>query len=157
MLSRIAESLFWLARYIERAEYTARILDVNFHTVLEQSKDKYRLHWDPLIVMAGEEERFRSLYGEADARAVFEFLAFRQDNPSSIVQCITKARENARTIRDIIADRCSGRYPYVCTVSRGDRPARQFATTTVPFMDWWYEQKYVNVPSVVNVCVHDSF
>ena len=51
MLSRIAESLFWLARYIERAEYTARILDVNFHTVLEQSKDKYRLHWDPLIVM----------------------------------------------------------------------------------------------------------
>ena len=58
MLSRIAESLFWLARYIERAEYTARILDVNFHTVLEQSKDKYRLHWDPLIVMAGEHEPF---------------------------------------------------------------------------------------------------
>ena len=85
MLSRIAEFLFWLARYIERAEYTARILDVNFHTVLEQSKDKYRLHWDPLIVMAGEEKCFRALYGEADARAVFEFLAFRQDNPSSIV------------------------------------------------------------------------
>src|SRR6202521_3348766 len=103
MLSRIAESLFWLARYIERAEYTARILDVNFHTVLEQSKDRYRLHWDPLIVMAGEEKRFRSLYGEADARAVFEFLAFRQDNPSSIAQCITKARENARTIRDYIS------------------------------------------------------
>ena len=95
--------MFWLARYIERAEYTARILDVNFHTVLEQSKDRYRLHWDPLIVMAGEEERFRALYGEADARAVFEFLAFRQDNPSSIVQCITKARENARTIRDYIS------------------------------------------------------
>jgi len=56
MLSRIAESLFWLARYIERAEYTARILDVNFHTVLEQTKDRYRLHWDPLIVMAGEED-----------------------------------------------------------------------------------------------------
>src|SRR6204780_5639688 len=103
MLSRIAESLFWLARYIERAEYTARILDVNFHTVLELSKDRYRLHWDPLIVMAGEEERFRSLYGEADAQAVFEFLAFRHDNPSSIVQCITKARENARSIRDFIS------------------------------------------------------
>ena len=103
MLSRIAESLFWLARYIERAEYTARILDVNFHTVLEQSKDRYRLHWDPLIVMAGEEERFRKAYGEADAQAVFEFLAFRHDNPSSIVQCVTKARENARTIRDYIS------------------------------------------------------
>src|ERR1700730_3068544 len=103
MLSRIAESLFWLARYIERAEYTARILDVNFHTVLEQSKDKYRLHWDPLIVMAGEEERFRSLFGEPDARAVFEFRAFRQGNPSAIVQCITKVRESARTIRDYIS------------------------------------------------------
>ena len=81
MLSRIAESLFWLARYIERAEYTARILDVNFHTVLEQTKDRYRLHWDPLIVMAGEEERFRKSYGEADAQAVFEFLAFRHGQP----------------------------------------------------------------------------
>jgi uncharacterized alpha-E superfamily protein len=103
MLSRIAESLFWLSRYIERAEYTARILDVNFHTLLEQSKDRYRLRWEPLIVMAGEEERFRQTYGEADAQAVFEFLAFRQDNPSSIVQCVAKARENARTIRDCIS------------------------------------------------------
>ncbi len=103
MLSRIADSLFWLARYIERAEYTARILDVNFHTVLEQTKDRYHLHWDPLIVMAGEEERFRKLYGEANAQAVFEFLAFSANNPSSIVQCISKARENARTIRDYIS------------------------------------------------------
>src|SRR5258708_10488560 len=103
MLSRIAESLFWLSRYIERAEYTARILDVNFHTLLEQSKDRYRLRWEPLIVMAGEEERFRQSYGEADARSVFEFLAFRHDNPSSIIQCIAKARENARTIRDCIS------------------------------------------------------
>ena len=103
MLSRIAESLFWLARYIERAEYTARILDVNFHTLLEQSKHRYKLRWDPLIVMAGEEDRFKQFYGQADARSVFEFLAFRHDNPSSIVQCIAKARENARTIRDCIS------------------------------------------------------
>src|SRR3982074_2053456 len=103
MLSRIAESLFWLSRYIERAEYTARILDVNFHMLLEQSKDRYRLRWEPLIVMAGGEERFRRIYHEADARAVFEFLAFCQDNPSSITQCIAKARENARTIRDYIS------------------------------------------------------
>jgi uncharacterized alpha-E superfamily protein len=103
MLARIAESLFWLSRYIERAEYTARILDVNFHTLLEQSRDLYRLRWEPLIVMAGEEERFRRIYDEANAPAVFEFLAFSQDNPSSIMQCIAKARENARTIRDCIS------------------------------------------------------
>jgi len=82
---------------------TARILDVNFHTLLEQSRDRYRLRWEPLIVMAGEEERFRRIYDEANAPAVFEFLAFSQDNPSSIMQCIAKARENARTIRDCIS------------------------------------------------------
>jgi uncharacterized alpha-E superfamily protein len=103
MLSRIAESLFWLARYVERAEDTARILDVNYHMLLEQSHQSYRLRWEPLIVMAGEENRFRQLYGEVNGENVFEFLAFSQDNPSSIVQCISKARENARTIRDSIS------------------------------------------------------
>ena len=103
MLSRIADSMFWLARYIERAEDTARILDVTYHTLLEQSQNSYRLRWDPLIAMAGEENRFNQLYGEANAHNVFEFLAFRQENPSSIVECITKARENARTIRDRIS------------------------------------------------------
>jgi uncharacterized alpha-E superfamily protein len=103
MLSRIADSLFWLARYIERAEDTARILDVNYHMLLEQSQDSYHLRWEPLIVMAGEENLFRRLYSEVNAENVFEFLAFRQDNPSSIIQCIAKARENARTIRDCMS------------------------------------------------------
>jgi uncharacterized alpha-E superfamily protein len=103
VLSRIAESLFWLARYIERAEGTARILDVNYHMLLEQSQRSYRLRWEPLVVMAGEEDRFRKLYSEVNAENVFEFLAFSRDNPSSIVECISKARENARTIRDRIS------------------------------------------------------
>src|SRR4029077_13667549 len=100
MLSRIAESLFWLARYIERAEDTARILDVNYHMLLEQSQQSYRLRWEPLIIMAGEEKLFHQIYGEAKHEDVFELLAFSKENPSSIVQCVSKARENARTIRD---------------------------------------------------------
>jgi uncharacterized alpha-E superfamily protein len=103
MLSRIADAMFWLARYIERAEDTARILDVNYYTLIEQSGQQERLRWDPLVAMAGEENLFRSCYREATANTVFEFLAFRPDNPSSIVQCIAKARENARTIRDRIS------------------------------------------------------
>jgi uncharacterized alpha-E superfamily protein len=103
VLSRIADSLFWLGRYIERAEYTARILDVNYHMLLEQSNQPFRLHWEPLIVMAGEQERFAQLHQEATAQTVFDFLAFREENPSSIVQCIARARENARTIRDRIS------------------------------------------------------
>ncbi len=103
MLSRIADSLFWLARYIERAEDTARILDVTYHTLLEQAQQPYRLRWDPLVSMAGEETTYRQLYSEANAHNVFEFLAFSADNPSSIMQCVKKARENARTIRDRIS------------------------------------------------------
>lgn len=103
MLSRIADSLFWMARYVQRAEDTARILDVNYHTMLEQSHLRHRLHWEPLIAMAGEEQPFQQLYASASAYTVFEFLAFRLDNPSSIVQCVSKARENARTIRERIS------------------------------------------------------
>jgi len=103
MLSRIAESLFWLGRYIERAEDTARILDVTFHTLLEQKQQPRGMRWDPIISMAGEEALFRRSYHEPTTHNVFEFLAFSPDNPSSIMQCITKARENARTIRDRIS------------------------------------------------------
>ena len=103
MLSRIADSLFWLARYTGRAEDTARILDVTFHTLLEQAQQRYAMRWDPILSMAGEETLFRQLYTEANAHNVFEFLAFNRNNPSSIMQCITKARENARTIRDRIS------------------------------------------------------
>jgi uncharacterized alpha-E superfamily protein len=100
LLSRIAESLFWMGRYMERAEDTARILDVNYHMLLEGTREAGRLRWEPLIIITGERERFFSLYGDATPATVFDFLAFRADNPSSITQCVTWARENARTIRD---------------------------------------------------------
>jgi|KBSSwiStaDraftv2_1062776.scaffolds.fasta_scaffold235539_2 uncharacterized alpha-E superfamily protein len=100
MLSRIAESLFWMARYMERAEDTARLLDVHFHTLLEQSQQTYLLRWDSIIRISGEHERFFQCYPEATPETVFEFLGFREDNPNSILGCVTHVRENARTIRD---------------------------------------------------------
>jgi uncharacterized alpha-E superfamily protein len=103
MLSRIAESLFWMARYMERAEDTARLLDVHFHTLLEQSQRTYRLRWDSIIRISGEHERFFGFYPEATPQSVFEFLGFREDNPNSIVGCVSRVRENARTIRDRIS------------------------------------------------------
>lgn len=103
MLSRIADSLFWMARYMERAEDTARILDVNYHLMIEQSPHVYRLRWDPLVAITGEQERFTAHYEQATPRNVFEFLAFSAQNPSSILQCIASVRENARTIRDRIS------------------------------------------------------
>jgi uncharacterized alpha-E superfamily protein len=103
MLSRIAESLFWMGRYMERAEDTARLLDVHFHTLLEQSQHTYLLRWDSIIQISGEHERFFDHFREATPQSVFEFLGFREDNPNSIVCCVTRVRENARTIRDRIS------------------------------------------------------
>ena len=103
MLSRIADSLFWIGRYMERADNTARILDVNYHMLLEQPPDTYKLRWDPLIAVTGERARFYKTFEEASAQTAFEFLGFAEENPNSISQCIVSARENARTIRDRIS------------------------------------------------------
>lgn len=103
MLSRIADSLFWMARYMERAEDTARILDVNYHMMIEESPHAIRMRWDPLVAITGEQERFAAQRAQATPRDVFAFLAFSAENPSSICQCIASVRENARTIRDRIS------------------------------------------------------
>ena len=67
MLSRLAESLFWMGRYMERAEDTARLLDVHFHTLLEQSQQTYLLRWDSIISISGEYDRFFAVLQRSDA------------------------------------------------------------------------------------------
>ncbi|HKK07207.1 MAG TPA: alpha-E domain-containing protein [Gammaproteobacteria bacterium] len=101
MLSRVAENIYWMARYIERAENTARLINVNTHLLLDLPKD-VRPGWEPLIHITGSEEFYRSLYEQAEERSVVRFLIGDLRNSSSILSSIGHARENARTIRDII-------------------------------------------------------
>jgi uncharacterized alpha-E superfamily protein len=100
MLSRIADSLFWTARYMDRAENTARLLDVTYHTLLEEARQAYHLRWDAVIRITGDQFFFRTMYDDANPRNVIEFYLFREDNPNSIASCVARVRENARTIRD---------------------------------------------------------
>ena len=105
MLSRVAHSLYWMSRDIERAENIARLLDVNlqflsdFHDVTPTKLNT----WESLILSTGEEELFAKLYDTTDSRTVTEFLAFDLRNPGSILACVHVARENARMIRDQIS------------------------------------------------------
>lgn len=104
MLSRVANLIYWIARYLERAENTARIVEVNAALVLDlqarQAADDPRA-WEPLVFVTGSDEKFHELYGEkATERAVVEFMLFDKRNPSSVLSCIAFARENARCIRD---------------------------------------------------------
>ena len=103
MLSRIADSLFWMARYMERAEDTARILDVNYDMMLEGAHQPYRLRWEPLVIISGAHERFFTQHDEAAPRSVFEFLGFSEDNPDSIA-IIRRKAEAGLDIRIMMAD-----------------------------------------------------
>ena len=99
MLARTAESLFWLARYVERADYLARLLQVAGHMSAVRVDADGASEWESAIVAAGCREAFFETYDEATAEHVIAYLAFDKDNPSSIVNCLQTARRNARTVR----------------------------------------------------------
>ena len=105
MLSRVANCLYWMSRYIERAENIARLVDVNLQLLLDlRNLDDQRLaeHWMPIVQSTGEEAEFLKLHPRATGKAVTEFLVFDPANPNSLVSSICQARENARMVRDQI-------------------------------------------------------
>ena len=103
MLSRVAESLFWMARYVERAEDLARLLAVQFISMLDARSDDAQLGWQLLIGMTDDERLFDERYGEANPQSVIEFMLWEPRNSNSVNECIANARENARSIREQIS------------------------------------------------------
>jgi len=105
MISRVAESCFWMNRYVERVEVLARILDVNLAFQLDFSLPEAE-RWRPLVVVTGQEEEFVARHGSGsieDPEKVQEYLTWSSDNPSSLYSSLQYARENARTIRETIS------------------------------------------------------
>ncbi len=102
MLSRVANSIYWLNRYIERAENVARFVDVNVNLMLDLPAEITQ-QWQPLVSITGDVKLFKNRYGEANAENVIQFLTFDSDYPNSIISCLQVARENARSIREIIS------------------------------------------------------
>jgi len=100
MLSRTADHLFWMSRYMERAENTARMLDVNYQTsLLPQSAAVTEQGWRGLLSISELSGDYATRYGEIDARKVMDFMLRDERNPSSILCCLRAARENARAVR----------------------------------------------------------
>ncbi len=100
MLSRTADHLFWMSRYTERAENTARMLDVNYQTaLLPQSEAVALLGWQGLLSISELLPAYTALHGEVNARDVMNFMVKDESNPSSILSCLRAARENARAVR----------------------------------------------------------
>jgi uncharacterized alpha-E superfamily protein len=99
MLSRTADNLYWIARYMERADTIARLLEVGSRISLLPSAHGYRSEWDSLLQATGLAEAFARKYGDPVQRNIESFLFFDRDNPSSVASCITAARENGRIVR----------------------------------------------------------
>ena len=102
MLSRVANSIYWLTRYVERAENIARFIDVNLNLLLD-SPAGITQQWEPLVVTTGDLSLFQERYGVATAENVIQFLTFDRKYSNSILSCLQRARENARSIREIIS------------------------------------------------------
>lgn len=102
MLSRTADATYWLGRYVERAENVARFVDVNFTLALDLPQDS-AAQWKPMVLTTGDESEFTDRYDDFNEANVVQFLTFDRKNPNSILSCLWKARENARTVRDTIS------------------------------------------------------
>jgi uncharacterized alpha-E superfamily protein len=102
MLSRVADAVYWMSRYVERAENVARFVDVNLNLMLDYPTGQ-RPSWEPLVMTTGDHHWFIEHYGDATAEAVMRFLTFDREYPNSILSSVTNARENARSVREIIS------------------------------------------------------
>jgi uncharacterized alpha-E superfamily protein len=103
MLSRVAESLYWTGRYIERAEDTSRLLHVNFHGLLDADVPDRGRGWQDLVQLLGRDELFREHFDDYSAQAVTEFMLWHPANPDAVTACVARARENARGVREQIS------------------------------------------------------
>lgn len=101
MLARVAESLYWMARYLERAEDTARLINATTMMLMDMPHGA-NFGWEDLLKVVGLDEAFHEHYGEATETAVMSFLIQDARNPSSIFACVRLARENTRTFREVL-------------------------------------------------------
>lgn len=101
MLARVAENLYWMARYLERAEDTARLVNATTLMLMDMPRGA-SFGWEDLLKVVGLDRAFHALYDEASETAVMSFLIQDERNPSSIFACVRHARENTRTFREVL-------------------------------------------------------
>ena len=102
MLSRVGDAIYWASRYVERAENVARFIEVNLNSMLE-TPILQRTSWRPLVMTTGDQEYFDRSHSETTAEVVAWFLTFDPTYPNSILSSLAQARDNARTVREIIS------------------------------------------------------
>lgn len=141
MLSRTADNLYWIARYMERAETTARLLEVGSRIALMPgAADETNTEWESLLQASGTAAGFARKYGSPDQRSIETFLLFDRDNPSSVASCIARARENGRIVRTALTtqvwDALNSAFQDLRTLEASDRRGGDMSQV----IDWTMRQ-----------------
>ncbi len=141
MLCRVADALFWLSRYIERAENNARMLDVNLQLMLDAQIDNRNTqqHWESIIYSLEDTKVFQGLYSAITNESVVEYVTFEAKNPNSILSCFGWARENARTVREEISAEMWEQLNRIYLSFRSGEARQLFGSSTYEFFKWIVE------------------
>jgi uncharacterized alpha-E superfamily protein len=144
MLSRTADQLYWMARYVERAENIARILDVSYRMSLmpEESREGLSI-WGSAVQIGGNWDEFDGRYGTVNRQNVIRYLALDSENTSSIVSCIQAARENARALRGCITTEMFESLNATWIDLRGFDEPKLAAKGYQNFFDWVKERSHL--------------
>lgn len=132
MLSRVADAIYWMGRYLERAENIARFLDVNWHLALDLPHAQHN-PWAALVAVTGDGAVFAERYSGESKENVIHFLTFDEACPNSILSCLSRARENARTVREMIPiemwEQINTFYHWVATCAQDQGPVEDSPNT----------------------------
>jgi uncharacterized alpha-E superfamily protein len=138
VLSRTADHVYWLGRYAERAENLARTLDVQYRlSLLPRESPADGLDWRRTLTTLGFEDAYTARFDDAfEAHRVIDFLAFDRENPSSILNCLRSARENAHAVRGSISSEMWETFNATWLEARANAPSRFTARNVAEFVEW---------------------
>lgn len=157
MLGRTANDLYWLSRYVERAENMARLVEVGYRIVLlPREGEGYHQEWRSTLQSAGCEDGYVAKHGELDTRRVVDYLLFDPDNPSSVYSCLARARHNARAQRTAVTrDMWESLNSSWITFAAFD--TRDFAPNKLPrLLDWIKERSALYRGALLNTILRND-
>ena len=158
MLSRTADHLFWMSRYTERAENTARMLDVNYQTsLLPQSAAVAQVGWQGLLSISELMPSYTAKYGhDITPRNVMDFMVRDESNPSSIVSCLRAARENARAVRGALTTELWETQNATWLKLAGYLKSRDFERDPGAFFEWVKHRSHLSRGVAVGTMLQDE-
>ncbi|GAA5175815.1 alpha-E domain-containing protein [Niveibacterium umoris] len=157
MLSRTADNLYWMARYMERAENLARILDVHHRmSLLPQSTGEIERQWTATLDIMGMLGSFRERQLAINTDAVMHFMMFDRDNPSSIVSCLRAARENAHTVRGTLTSELWEAINATWLKLNDFAPSRLLETGPTEFFEWVKHRSHLSRGVTVGTMLRDE-